>query len=150
MPGINNAATFTARGRHGNMAASGKRRVWENSTHSPAGRKDCAACSPCVVLYGLSWAIMGLTEGTETGKVKAPNHDSRNRRLSLAPQGEKALSAQTAIFRVPAWSVSSGQRVHIGRVATSSIREDWRLIVSRGALLPCLSFLIPNHEASHD
>lgn len=83
-----------------------------------------------------------LTQGRLSGMVKFPNHDGRNRRLSLAPQGEKVLSAQTAVFHTHAGSVSGERCVPIGRVATSSIREDWRLIVSRGALLPCL-FLYP-------
>ena len=56
-----------------------------------------------------------------------PNLVSRNRRLSRAPHGEEVLSAPSAIFHVPAGIVSSGRRVSIGRPATSSIREDWRL-----------------------
>ena len=85
----------------------------------------------------------GLTHGRCWGMVKAPNQSSRNRRLALAPQGAEVLSAHTAIFHAPAGSVSGWRRVHIGGVATSSIREDWRLRLSRGALLPRLFFFNP-------
>ena len=60
-----------------------------------------------------------------------------------APKRGEVLSATSAIFRAPAGIVSSGQRVSIGRPATSSIREDWRLCTSRGALLGLPLFLIP-------
>ena len=81
-----------------------------------------------------------LTHDGDSGMVEAPNRVSRNRRLALAPQGAEVLSAQTAISHAPAGSVSGGRRVHIGGAATSSIREDWRLYTSRGALLPRLFF----------
>ena len=92
----------------------------------------------------------GLTAGCLSATVKAPNRTSRNRRLALAPQGAEVLSAHTAIFHAPAGSVSDGRRVHIGGVATSSIREDWRLCTSRGALLPRLFFFNPkSYEVPH-
>lgn len=43
--------------------------------------------------------------------------------VSQFPTVKKVLSAYTAIFRVPAGTVSSGLRVYIGRVATSGTRE---------------------------
>ena len=77
----------------------------------------------------------------------SPNHDSRNRRLSALPKSGEVLSALSAIFHTLGGAVSGEVYVYVGRVATSSIREDWRLIVSRGALLPCLFRLkSPNHE----
>ena len=66
--------------------------------------------------------------------LNSPNQVSRNRRLSALPKSDEVLSAHSAIFRVPSGIVSGGRRVSIGRPATSSIREDWRLCVSRGAL----------------
>ena len=74
----------------------------------------------------------------------SPNHDSRNRRLSALPKSGKVLSALSAIFHTLGGAVSGEAYVYVGRVATSSIREDWRLIVSRGALWPCL-FLFKSH-----
>ena len=77
----------------------------------------------------------------------SPNHDSRNRRLSALPKSGEVLSALSAIFHTLGGAVSGEAYVYVGRVATSSIREDWRLIVSRGALLPCLfHFKSHNHE----
>ena len=55
----------------------------------------------------------------------------------------KVLPATSASFRAPAGIVSSGRRVSMGRPATSSIREDWRLRMGRGALLGLPLFLIP-------
>ena len=77
----------------------------------------------------------------------SPNHDSRNRRLLALPKSGEVLSALSAIFHTLGGAVSTEAYVYVGRVATSSIREDWRLIVSRGALLPCLFyFKSQNHE----
>ena len=77
----------------------------------------------------------------------SPNQSSRNRRLSALPKSGEDLSALSAIFHTLGGAVSGEVYVYIGRVATSSIREDWRLIVSRGALLPCLfHFKSQNHE----
>ena len=77
----------------------------------------------------------------------SPNQSSRNRRLSALPKSGEDLSALSAIFHTLGGAVSGEVYVYIGRVVTSSIREDWRLIVSRGALLPCLFyFKSQNHE----
>ena len=78
----------------------------------------------------------------------SPNHDSRNRRLSALPKSGEVLSALSAIFHTLGGAVSGEVYVYVGRVATSSIREDWRLCVSRGALWPCLFSLNPakSHE----
>ena len=77
----------------------------------------------------------------------SPNQSSRNRRLSALPKSGEDLSALSAIFHTLGGAVSGEAYVYVGRVATSSIREDWRLIVSRGALLPCLfHFKSQNHE----
>ena len=84
-----------------------------------------------------------LTHDRAWGILNFPNQSSRNRRLALAPQGAEVLSAHTAIFHAPAGTVSGGRCVYIGGVATSSIREDWRLRLSRGALLPRLFFFNP-------
>ena len=73
----------------------------------------------------------------------SPNQVSRNRRLLALPKSGEVLSAHSAIFRVPSSVVSAGRRVSIGRPATSSIREDWRLHLSRGALSVCLFLLNP-------
>ena len=73
----------------------------------------------------------------------SPNYASRNRRLFALPKSDEVLSALSAIFHTLGGAVSGEVYVYIGRVATSSIREDWRLCVSRGALWPCLSFLNP-------
>ena len=77
--------------------------------------------------------------------LDSPNHMSRNRRLSALPKSGKVLSALSAIFHTLGGAVSTEAYVYVGRVATSSIREDWRLIVSRGALWPCL-FLFKSHN----
>lgn len=120
------AAALTGTGR-----ASCKMRI-------AAFRPEVNAPAVCLGLLRMN----GLTYWADFGKVRLPNQTSRNRRLSLAQQGEKVLSAQTAVFHTYAGSVSGGKCVHIDRVATSSFREGWRLRLSRGALLPCL-FLYP-------
>ena len=70
--------------------------------------------------------------------LSSPNCDSRNRRLLALPKSGEVLSALSAIFHTLGGAVSGEAYVYVGRVATSSIREDWRLITGRGALLPCL------------
>jgi len=75
--------------------------------------------------------------------LNSPNHMSRNRRLSVLPKSNEVLSAYSANFRVPSGIVSNGRRVSIGRPATSSIREDWRPHMSRGALSVCLFHFNP-------
>ena len=79
--------------------------------------------------------------------LNSPNQVSRNRRLSALPKSDEVLSAHSAIFRVPSGIVSGGRRVSIGRPATSSIREDWRLHLSRGALSVCLFLLNPQKSS---
>ena len=69
-----------------------------------------------------------------------PNQSSRNRRLSALPKSGEVLYALSAIFHTLGGAVSGEVYVYVGRVATSSIREDWRLRLSRGALSPCLFF----------
>ena len=64
-----------------------------------------------------------LTAARCSGMVEAPNLESHNRRLSLAPQGEKVLSASSAISRSPAGTVSGGLYAFIGRVQRPMSRE---------------------------
>ena len=87
--------------------------------------------------------MQSLTDRGISLILNSPNQSSRNRRLSHAPHGEKVLSAQTAIFHALDGAVSAEVRVYVGRVATSSIREDWRLRLSRGALFNPASFFNP-------
>ncbi len=90
----------------------------------------------------------GLTSAGACGNLISPNHMRRNKRLFCLPKAGKSLVRMSAV-EVPA--VSSGQLLHIGGVATSSIREDWRPHMSRGALLPRLFLLIPkSYEVPHD
>ena len=63
--------------------------------------------------------------------------------VSLSPTVKKVLPAHSANFRAPSGIVSNGRRVSIGRPATSSIREDWRPHMSRGALSVCLFHFNP-------
>ena len=107
-----------------------KKRTSQESILFPVGMESVSA--------GFS-----LTVGRLFATVKTPNQSSRNRRLALAPQGAEDLSAHTAIFHAPAGTVSGGWRVYVGGVATSSIREDWRLRLSLGALWPRLFFFNP-------
>ena len=85
----------------------------------------------------------GLTDKGILLILESPNYQSHNRRLSALPKGGKVLSATSAIFRAPTGIVSSGRRVFIGRPATSSIREDWRLLIGRGVLLGLPLFFNP-------
>ena len=87
--------------------------------------------------------MQGLTDGGNLLILESPKLESHNRRLSALPKSGKVLSAPSAIFRAPAGIVSSGQRVSIGRPATSSIREDWRPLKCRGVLLGLPSFFNP-------
>ena len=79
--------------------------------------------------------------------LNSPTQVSRNRRLSVLPKSNEVLSAYSANFRVPSGIVSNGRRVSIGRPATSSIREDWRPHMSRGALSVCLFLLNPQKSS---
>ncbi len=81
----------------------------------------------------------GLTSAGDSGNLASPNYSRRNKRLSSLSKAGKSLVRISAV-EVPA--VFSGRLSHIGRVATSSIREDWRHRIGRGALLPCL-FVFP-------
>ena len=75
--------------------------------------------------------------------LNSPNHMSRNRRLSALPKSGEVLSALSAIFHTLGGAVSTEAYVYVGRVATSSIREDWRPHMSRGALSVCLFHFNP-------
>ena len=68
-------------------------------------------------------AAGALTPARDRGMMKAPNDDGRNRRLSLAPQGEKILFAHTAITHTLAGTVSGGWCAYIGRVQRPGRRE---------------------------
>ena len=85
--------------------------------------------------------VFSLTSGRPAGMVEAPNQSRRNKRRSSLPKAGKSLVAYSACLA--AGGVSIGKLAHIGGVATSSIREDWRLHLSRGGLLPRLFFLNP-------
>lgn len=76
------------------------------------------------------------------------NQSRRSNRRFIVPNGEESIAAYSACL---AAAMFIGRLAHIGGVATSSIREDWRLRLSRGALLPRLFFLIPKSiEVPHD
>ena len=90
-----------------------------------------------MVPYGLAW----LTERGLSETVEAPNYVRRNKRRSSLPKAGKSLVAYSACLA--AGGVSIGLLAYIGGVATSSIREDWRLHIGRGELLPRLFFLNP-------
>ena len=79
----------------------------------------------------------GLTSAGVSGKVVFPNLERRHKRLSSLPKAGKSL---VRISAVEAPIMSNGRLSHIGRVATSSIREGWRLLKSRGELHPAFSF----------
>lgn len=88
----------------------------------------------------------GLTSAGDSGNLASPNYMRRNKRLSSLPRAGKSL---VRISAAEAPIMSNGWLSHIGRVATSSIREDWRHHVGRGALSPCL-FVFPKlHEVPH-
>lgn len=63
----------------------------------------------------------------------------------VSPMPGKVLPHHLHFFAVQASAayLCGGLFAHIGGVATSSIREDWRLRLSRGALYPAFFFL-PN------
>ena len=87
--------------------------------------------------------MQGLTVGEASAILNSPKSYKPSQAAVRAPKRGEVLSATSAIFRAPAGIVSSGQRVSIGRPATSSIREDWRLCTSRGALLGLPLFFNP-------
>ncbi len=89
---------------------------------------------------------LDLCRSLRQGEVPQ-NRDRRSNRLSCFPRAGKSIAAYSACLVA---GMFIGRLAHIGGVATSSIREDWRLITSRGALLSRLFFLIPNREVSHD
>lgn len=79
-----------------------------------------------------------LTSKPGSGMVDVPNLASRNRRLSLAPQGEEVLSI-TACHACTAFSVA---RVYIGRVQRPGRREAPAALQEPGSVAPA-SFFIP-------
>lgn len=84
-----------------------------------------------------------LTRALALGMVEFPNFARRSKRLSSIPNAGRSLAAQTAFaVNAPAGRMPGGLLAHIGRVVTSSIREDWRLRLSRGALYPAF-FISP-------
>ena len=89
--------------------------------------RPCAACL----------AAGALTPARVRGMLKAPNRDSHNRRLALAPQGAKVLSVSVTCH---ARAVSGAGRVHIGRVQRPDAVRLGRLIVGRGALYPAFFY----------
>lgn len=103
---------------------------------------------PCRVLLR-SVLDKALTRMGCCAMLEAPKQTSRNRRLSRAPHAEKVLSAPPAIFRAPAGTVPSGRRVKIGGTVTSSIREDWRPCLCRGALQSHLFYPKKQTEVPH-
>lgn len=87
--------------------------------------------------------LLPLTRALALGMVEFPNQTRRSKRLSSIPNAGRSLAAQTAFaVNAPAGRVPGGLLAHIGRVVTSSIREDWRLRLSRGALYPAF-FISP-------
>lgn len=90
----------------------------------------------------------GLTSGMDFRHGECPQiHMRRSNRLSCFPRAGKSIAAYSACL---AAGIFIGRLAHIGGVVTSSIREDWRPHMSRGALLPRLFFLIPkSYEVPH-
>lgn len=85
-----------------------------------------------------------LTSPVGYGFLGFPNFMRRNKRLLIPPRSGKSLVRISAVEEA---AISSGLLSHIGRVATSSIREDWRLHEGRGELFPAF-FVFPKlHEA---
>ncbi len=90
---------------------------------------------------------LDLCRSLRQGEVPL-NQSRRSNRRFIVPNGEESIAAYSACL---AAAMFIGRLAHIGGVATSSIREDWRLRLSRGALLPRLFFLIPKSiEVPHD
>lgn len=88
-----------------------------------------------------------LTFAGLCGLLVAPNQVRRNTRLSGFPRAGKSRVAYSAVG-APAVRLPGGWLSHIGRVVTSSIREDWRLHLSRGALRP--AFFVFHHPKSSE
>ena len=88
-----------------------------------------------------------LTFAGLCGLLVAPNQVRRNTRLSCLPRVGKSRVAYSAVG-APAVRLPGGWLSHIGRVVTSSIREDWRLHLSRGALRP--AFFVFHHPKSSE
>ena len=110
MPGIEKAPTLAITGRR--TGAGAKKEAEEKTTRSFTGWEGLAAVKRGGLTHALAW-----------GMVEAPNCDSRNRRLSLAPQGEKDLSAYSAITHTLAGTVSGGRCAYIGRAQRPGRRE---------------------------
>lgn len=93
-------------------------------------------------------SLRPLTRALALGMVEFPNQTRRSKRLSSIPNAGRSLAAQTAFaVNAPAGRMPGGLLAHIGRVVTSSIREDWRLRLSRGALYPAFFISPESNEA---
>ena len=108
------------------------------------GEKLHTAAGWCAMFAPGHWAeLRALTCARALGMVEIPNQTRRSKRLSSIPHAGRSLAAQTAFaVKAPAGRMPGGLLAHIGRVVTSSIREDWRLRLSRGALYPAF-FISP-------
>lgn len=87
-----------------------------------------------------------LTFAGLCGLLVAPKSVRRHTRLSCPPRAGKSRVACSAV-KAPAGRMPGGLLAHIGRVVTSSIREDWRLRLSRGALYPAFFISPESNEA---
>ena len=93
---------------------------------------------------------MPLTLRGLSGMVKAPNHPRRSKRLSCFPRVGRSLAILSLAF-----CCQSSCRAFVRRAAfaywqgvTSSIREDWRSRMDRGALRPAF-FYFPKPSEAH-
>lgn len=112
------------------------------------GEKLRTAAGWCAMFAPGHWAeLRTLTCGQALGMVKTPNQVRRHTRLSCLPRVGKSRVTSSAV-KAPAGRMPGGLLSHIGRVVTSSIREDWRLHLSRGALRP--AFSIFHHPKSSE
>ena len=126
------------------MCRTGPRTPFPAGTSRQGG---CAMPRNSLLRHEMSRPLAGhhlLTFARPCGLLEAPNQTRRSKRLSDFPRVGRSLAAQSAFaVKVPAGRLSGGLLSHIGGVVTSSIREDWRLRLSRGALRP-RPFFIPN------
>ena len=108
------------------------------------GEKLRTAAGWCDLFAPGKWEeLRPLTRALALGMVEFPNFARRSKRLSSIPNAGRSLAAQTAFaVNTPAGRMPGGLLAHIGRVVTSSIREDWRLRKGRGALYPAF-FVFP-------
>lgn len=112
-------------------------------------RKLRTAAGWCDLFAPGKWGeLRPLTRALALGMVEFPNQTRRSKRLSSIPNAGRSLAAQTAFaVNAPAGRMPGGLLAHIGRVVTSSIREDWRLRLSRGALYPAFFISPESNEA---